>query len=76
MTVLSLSMSNIEAGSPPLNKGIDMKKYRVKVTEKHSDYVWVDAHSSDEAERLAIQDAECEFECIYDCEIVSAEETT
>lgn len=44
--------------------------YRVKVTEKHSDYVWVDAESAEEAKRIAPEHAQCEFECLYDCEVV------
>ena len=48
-------------------------RYRVKVIEKHSDYVWVDADSAEEAKNIAIKEAECEFECVYDCEIISAE---
>ena len=47
-----------------------MKKYRVKVTEKHSDYVWVEAESASEAEDLAPQEAECQYESLYDCEVV------
>ena len=46
-------------------------KYRVKVTEKHSDYVWVDANSREDAKRLAMFEANCEFECIYSCEVVN-----
>jgi hypothetical protein len=46
-------------------------KYRVKVTEKHSDYVWVEADSPAEAKELAPAYAACEFECLYDCEIVT-----
>ena len=46
-------------------------RYRVKVTEKHVDYVWVDASSEEEAKELAPHDAMCEFECLHDCEIVS-----
>ncbi len=45
-----------------------MKKYRVKVTEKHSDYVWVEAESAAEAEDKAVEFAECEFECTYSSE--------
>lgn len=43
-------------------------KYRVKVTEKHSDYVWVEAESQSEAEEKAPEFAECEFECTYSSE--------
>jgi len=46
------------------------KEYRVKVTEKHSDYVLVKANSEEEAKGLAQSEANCEFECLYDCEIV------
>lgn len=46
-----------------------MNTYRVKVIEKHSDYVWVTANSPEEAKDLAISLSCCEFECIYDCEI-------
>ncbi len=49
-------------------------KYRVKVIEKHSDYVWVEADSEDEALNKAPEDAQCEFECLYDCEIVGHDE--
>jgi len=50
-----------------------MKEYRVKVTEKHSDYVWVKANSKEEAEELAPQHAECEFESLYECLVLSEE---
>ena len=45
-----------------------MMKYRVKVTEKHSDYVWVEAESASEAEDKAVEFAECQFECTYSSE--------
>jgi len=48
-------------------------KYRVKVTEKHSDYVWIEAKSAEEAKQLAPIEAQCEFECLYDCEVVGTE---
>ena len=51
-----------------------MKDYRVKVTEKHVDYVWVKANSEDEALRLAPHYSECEFDCLYDCEIVESDD--
>lgn len=41
-------------------------KYRVKVIERHSDYVWVEADSPDEAEDKAVELAECEFEALVD----------
>ena len=49
-------------------------QYRVKVTEKHSDYVWIEASSEEEAKRLAPEYAQCEFECLYDCEVVGTEQ--
>lgn len=51
-----------------------MKEYRVKVTEKHSDYVWVKAESEEEAKDKAQELSCCEYECLYDCEIVAEEE--
>ena len=51
-----------------------MPRYRVKVTEKHSDYVWVDADTPEEAKALAPQHEECEFESLYDCEIVAEDD--
>ena len=47
-----------------------MKEYRVKVTEKHCDYVWVKAESRDEALEKAPRLAECEYELLYDAEIM------
>lgn len=43
-------------------------KYRVKVTEMHSGYAWVEADSPSEAEDKAVELAECEFECVYSYE--------
>jgi hypothetical protein len=51
-----------------------MKVYRVKVTEKHVDYVWVKANSPEEAKDLAMAESFCEFECVYDCEIMTEED--
>ena len=53
-----------------------MKRYRVKVTEKHVDYVWLTAPTSDIAEDRAHVYAECEYDCLYDCEVVDSEELT
>lgn len=47
-----------------------MKTYKVKVTEMHSDYVQVEAKDEEEAKKLAIDEAVCQFELVYDCEIV------
>ena len=49
-------------------------RYRVKVTEKHCDYVWVDAESEEKAKAIAPKHAFCEYECLYDCEIAGYEE--
>jgi len=46
----------------------------VKVTEKHSDYVWVKADSAEEAKKMAVEVAECEYELLYDCEVVEEQE--
>ena len=43
-------------------------RYRVKVVEKHSDYVWVEAGSAEEAEDRAHEYAECNYESLYSCE--------
>jgi hypothetical protein len=52
-----------------------MKEYQVKVTEKHCDYVWVKASSEEEAKELAPAHASCEFESLYDCEVVAEEQS-
>ena len=51
-----------------------MKVYRVKVTEKHCDYVWVEAESAAEALKFAPNQSDCEYELLYDCEIVDEKE--
>jgi len=51
-----------------------MKRYQVKVIEKHTDIVFVDAESRLEAMNNAPAKAECEFACLYDCEIIGEEE--
>ena len=51
-----------------------MKVYRVKVTEKHCDYVWVEAESAAEAKDLAPSYSDCEYELLYNCEIVEEKE--
>ncbi len=43
-------------------------KYRIKVTEKHVDHVWIEADSKSEAEDKAPSEAYCLFECVYDAE--------
>jgi len=52
----------------------DKKTYRVKITEKHSDIVTVEAESEDEALNKAVGIAECGFESTYDAEVLSVEE--
>lgn len=51
-----------------------MKVYRVKVIEMHSDYVWVEAESAEEAKSMAPEIAECEYEALHDCEVVEERE--
>lgn len=51
-----------------------LKEYKVKVTEKHSDIVWVKAENPSHAKALAQDEASCDFECVYDCEILQVEE--
>jgi len=41
------------------------KKFRVKVVEHHSDFVWVEAETLEEAEDKAHEFAQCEYECLY-----------
>jgi len=49
-------------------------RYKVKVTEKHSAIVLVDAESAEEAKGKAVEEANCEFESVYDSEILDEEE--
>lgn len=51
-----------------------MKKYRIKVTEKHTDHVWVTAENEEEALAAAPEHSECEYECLYDCEVMETED--
>ena len=51
-----------------------MKEFRVKVTEKHSDYVWIKAENEEEAIREAVIQSCCEYECLYDCQVVAEED--
>ena len=46
------------------------KRYRVKVTEKYVDYVWVEANSREEACDLAPAKSDCMYDLLYDCEVV------
>jgi hypothetical protein len=47
-----------------------LKQYRVKVTEVHTDIVYVDAVSRKQALALAPYEANCEFDFLLDCEIM------
>jgi len=49
------------------------KEYRVKVIEKHVDYVWVTASSAEDAESQAHEFSECQFDSLYSCEVVENE---
>ena len=51
-----------------------MNRYRVKVTEMHSDFLWVYAETTQEAESKAIQYSDCMFECVEDAVVVEFEE--
>ena len=53
-----------------------MKRYRIKVIEKHSDIVEIDAESKEEAEDVAVLMAETQYELLYDTEVLSEEEIT
>ena len=48
----------------------EKKEYRVLVTERHCDYVWVTAGSRKQAMDEAHAISDCEFECLYSCEVV------
>ena len=52
----------------------ELKEYRVKVTEKHCGYVWIKAKSREEAKDKAPETAECDYESLYDCEIMEENE--
>jgi len=49
-------------------------KYRVKVTEKHSDIVVVGAESEEEARDKAMEVCDCSFELTYDSQVLGTEE--
>ena len=50
-----------------------MKRFRVKVTERYVDYVWVECKTASEAESMAIEQAECVFDCVLDSEVIREE---
>ena len=49
-------------------------RYKVKVTEKHSGYVWVEADSESEAEDKAGSTVEVHFETVYSSEVTGETE--
>ncbi len=49
-----------------------MKEYRIKVIEKHSDIVWIEAESEEEALKLAHAESQCEYECYHDAYVIGA----
>lgn len=53
---------------------VEPRKYRVKVTEEHIAYVWVEAETKTEALERAIHKAKCEFNCVSKAEIVDGVE--
>ena len=50
------------------------KRYRVKVVEKHSDIVEVIAKSRDQARDMAIGESNCQYESLYECEILDEQD--
>lgn len=51
-----------------------MKKYLVEVIEHHTDKVWVEAESEDDAKDKAMELSDCRFECTYDCVVICEDE--
>lgn len=51
-----------------------MKAYRVKVIERHVDYVWVEAESPEEARNKAVGVAEPGFEYTEDALVMEERE--
>lgn len=47
-----------------------MKKYLVEVVELHTDAVWVEAESEDDAKDKAMELSDCRFKCIDECEVI------
>jgi hypothetical protein len=50
------------------------KRYKVRVIEHYVDEVWVEAESQKEAEDKALDEAETQYECLWDTEVVDWEE--
>jgi len=50
-----------------------VNRYRLKVVEVHTDYVWIDAESVTEAKAKAHEASECEFEYLDDIFVVEIE---
>ena len=51
-----------------------MKEYKIKVTELHSDVVYITAESADQAIDQAHYEASCEYECLYDTQVIGVYE--
>lgn len=47
-----------------------VKKYLVEVIEHHTDKVWVEAESEDDAKDKAMELSDCRFKCIDECEVI------
>lgn len=52
-----------------------MRQYLVKVTEKHCDYVLVNADHAEDAKKMAVELAECKYELLHDCKVISVKDT-
>jgi len=50
-----------------------MKEYRIKVIEKHFDIVTVRANSKEDAIKMAIDESDCKYDLLYDCEFLSVD---
>ncbi len=46
------------------------RQYRVKVTEMHIDYVWIEAESRSQAESQAHEHSQCEYNSLHECLVV------
>ena len=62
------------ADSDSVQRIVSQRRYRVKVVEMHTDYVWIEADSREEAEARAHESAECEFEALHECEVIEWED--
>ena len=51
-----------------------MKRFFVRVTELHTGTVWVDAETASDAEKIAMERAECSFNSVQDSEVIIEQE--